>query len=215
MKKILLVLLMTVVFGQCFTQEESKYKSVVSATKMNVLYIGLDNPVEIAVAGIAADKLNVTINNGTIAKQETGRFIVKPQSAGLLTITVSAEIDGKMVAVGNHDFRVKRVPDPYPAIANMKGGIISKSLLLAQTGLIAYLENFDFDLSFSVTEYTISATINGYEESRTIKGAKITEDAKAMIEKLNLGDVVYFSDVKVIGPDGVIRNMGTIKFKLE
>ena len=50
--------------------------AVVAADKMNVFYIGVDNPISVAVPGIASDKLRVTVNNGTITGSN-GKYIVK------------------------------------------------------------------------------------------------------------------------------------------
>ena len=54
---------------------------VVSPTKLNLFYIGVDNPVEISVPGVSPDKIFPSINNGTIRKEGNG-YIVNPARAG-------------------------------------------------------------------------------------------------------------------------------------
>ena len=54
----------------------------VSATKMNVFYIGVDNPVEITAAGTPADKVSASIGGGSIRKVGGSNYIVKVKRAG-------------------------------------------------------------------------------------------------------------------------------------
>ena len=63
-------------------------EGVVSATKMNVLYIGVDNPIDIAVAGKKSNELEVKIDNGIIIGSN-GKFIAKPVKVGKAVITAS------------------------------------------------------------------------------------------------------------------------------
>ena len=71
-------------------------------------------------------------------------------------ITVSAELDGKWTTVGPKEFRVKAVPDPIATVGGQKGGVIAKNVLMAQSGVMATMPpDFEFDLKFNVTEYTV------------------------------------------------------------
>ena len=51
----------------------------VSADKMNVLYIGVDNPLTIT-AGVGAEKVNATFSGGTIARVQGAKWIAKPKN---------------------------------------------------------------------------------------------------------------------------------------
>jgi hypothetical protein len=63
--KKIFAILFTIFFNyQLNSQNENSV--VVSADKMNILYIGIDNPVSIAASGIPSDKLKVSSSNGTI-----------------------------------------------------------------------------------------------------------------------------------------------------
>ena len=50
---------------------------MISPTKMNVFYEGIENPVEISVPGIPSENLNVTISTGKITRRGGG-YIVEP-----------------------------------------------------------------------------------------------------------------------------------------
>ncbi len=45
----------------------------VAATKMNVFYMGVDNPVSISVPGIAEANLRPSISVGTLTRDATGK----------------------------------------------------------------------------------------------------------------------------------------------
>jgi gliding motility-associated protein GldM len=188
--------------------------AVISPTKMNVFYIGVDNPVAISVAGVPADKIFPTITNGAI-KKVGNDFIVNPRSVGNALVTVTAEIDGKKKSLGAMEFRVKNIPDPVAKVANKKSGSIDRNTLLAQTIVLADLENFDFDARFTVTEFTVSANVRGFSQDISTKSNKITEAQKNIIRSMNRGDKVYFNDIKAVGPDGKQRELSTVYFKIQ
>ena len=71
--------------------------------------------------------------------------------------------------MGQKEFRVKIVPDPVPKVNGQKGGVIGKNILMAQIGVDAEMENFDFDLTFTITEFTVSAVIQGFVRDVQIK----------------------------------------------
>ena len=58
---------------------------VVSPTKMNVFYRGVDNPVSISVAGYSATNISPNMTNGTLSKDKDG-YIVRP-GAGPVSYT--------------------------------------------------------------------------------------------------------------------------------
>lgn len=193
----------------------AKPQAVISPTKMNVLYIGVPNPIDISVSGFRDDQISASITQGSLSKSGAG-WVANVKTVGKCSINVSVRDDkGGSRSMGSMEFRVKRVPDPIPKVANMKSGGISKSLLLSQIGVKADLENFDFDLKFDVVGFTVSATIKGFEESKTSNSSRITPEQLALIQKIPVGQSVYFSDVKCKRPDGVISNIGTIKLKIQ
>jgi gliding motility-associated protein GldM len=188
--------------------------AVVSATKMNVFYLGVDNPVEISVAGVAGNKIRANVTNGVI-EQRGNEWIMRPKRVGNCLVNVTAELDGKWTPVGTKEYRVKPVPDPEAKVNNQKGGMIAKNVLMAQSGVVAAMPpDFDFDLKFTVTEYTVMAVIQGFVQERKVKGNQFNQEVRNLINTLSKGNPVYFQDIKAVGPDGSVRNLSTINFKL-
>jgi gliding motility-associated protein GldM len=186
----------------------------VAPTKMNVFYVGVDNPVDVSVAGVRPEDVSVTITNGTIKKKKGGSYVVNPRRPGNSFVTVLANIDGKKNAMGKREFRVKRVPDPVAKVAGIKGGGIKKAILIAQVGVAADLENFDFDLTFRVTQFTVSASVQGFRKDAKSKNYKFTNAQKQIIRSLSTGQRLYIEDIKAVGPDGSTRSLPAISLLL-
>lgn len=186
----------------------------VNPLKMNVLYLGVDNPVDVFVSGVPSENVSASIDNGTIRRQPNGTWIVNPRYVGNAFVTVRANIEGTNQEFGFHEFRVKQVPDPVAKIAGKSSGLINKSVLLAQTGVIADMENFDFDLEFRVTQFTASAVVKGFTQDFKSENNIFTSQQKNLIQNLNRGDRIYFDDIRAIGPDGAERKLNSIIFKI-
>jgi gliding motility-associated protein GldM len=187
---------------------------VVSPTKMNVFYLGVDNPVEISVSGVAGNKIRASASNGSLDPRGNA-WIMRPKRIGNCMISVSAEIDGKNTTVGTKEFRVKPVPDPIAMVNNQKGGGIAKNVLMAQSGVVAAMPpDFDFDLTFTVTEYTVLSVVQGFVREVKIKGNLFNQDVRNLLNNLSKGSPVYIQDIRAVGPDGSVRNLSTINFKL-
>ncbi len=188
--------------------------ALISATKMNVLYLGVDNPMAISIPGIAENKIYPTISNGQILK--SGRsFVVKPNLPGKAAITIIADIDGNKKQMGSMVFRVKEIPDPVAKVGGKKGGSIEKNILLAQQIVLADLENFDFDAKFTITEFTVSVNKGGIYQDEKSNSRKFTDAQKDLIRNLSSGDRVTFTDIKAKGPDGKARDLNGIMLKIQ
>lgn len=186
----------------------------VSATKMNVFYLGVDNPIDVSVAGVPPDAVSISVTNGTYVKRRGG-YIVKPRRPGNSFVIVSAEIDGKKRQVGRSEFRVKTVPDPSASVADKKGGPINQNLLEKQIGVAAKMpEDFDFDLSFRVTKFKVSANVGGFFKEIETRGYKFTREQKNLIKSLGRGDRVWIEEIEAVGPDGIPRKLPPIPFIL-
>jgi len=187
---------------------------VVSPTKMNVFYIGVDNPVDISVPGVPADKIVPSINNGSITRSGNG-YIVRVRTAGEAKISVTADFGSGARSMGTKTFRVKLVPDPVAKVAGKKEGVIARGLLTASQGVTAELENFDFDLKFTIVSFTVSATIKGYAEEAQSNSNLFTAQQKAIMNQVATGQKIYIENIKAKGPDGTIRSLPAIGFKLQ
>ncbi len=192
---------------------------VVSPTAMNVLYQGIKNPLDISVPGVASNQLTVRISNGSISKGKyknyRGEYIAEPRNVGQnADIIVSANINGKVQTFPAVEFRVRRLPDPEARFANMKEGNVLRSVAAAQQVVTAVLENFEFDLTYTVTGFTVSVNDKGYEVTAESNNNRITDKQKALIGNLKAGQKLIIEKIKAVGPDGRTRDLNPIILKI-
>ena len=82
---------------------------IVSPTAMNVMYMGIPNPIDVSVPGISPDKIKIKVVNGTFTTEKVknskgenfkGSWAVKPNAVGQnVQVIVTADINGKTVAI--------------------------------------------------------------------------------------------------------------------
>lgn len=193
-------------------EENSKIVAAVAPTKMNVLYLGIDNPVTIAVSGYKSSEIDVEIldDAGNISGTN-GEYMITPNKPGKLTLAVKA--DGNIVQ--ETVFRVKGLPDPVAMVNRQKGGEIDKNTLLEQKEVFAFMERFDFDLNFEVVSFIVSHTnSDGFFKSVTSNSNNITEEQKELINNAVIGSRINFEDIKAKGPDGNIKMLSPIVFEI-
>lgn len=170
--------------------------AAVMLDKMNVFYIGVDNPVTIG-STTGWDRTNVTMTGGTISGQGSKRM-VRVTAIGPASITVTAD-----KASSKFDFRVKKIPDPIFKVGDGKVRMPAVTFK-SQQFCRAELENFDFDLRFSIVSATVYFSGANFPNVATasINGNSIA-GLSSFISRCGPGSVVTFDNVKVQGPDGV------------
>jgi gliding motility-associated protein GldM len=188
----------------------------VSAEKMNVLYIGLDNPIKIAIGDAKPGSISASMTNGSLTSSGSGTYIAKPTAPGDATITARGQNSAGGSVGGDAKFRVMRVPDPVPTLGGtLKGGKIQKGPIAAQSGVVALLENFAFDARFTVTSYDFVLSTKGEILSvRDVKGPLLDSQVKNLLNRAQPKDYVLFDNIRVQGPDGTSRKLATLAFEV-
>lgn len=188
----------------------------ISADKMNVLYIGLQNPISISAGGVPAEKVSAGINNGSMTKTGAGKYSVVVTKPGTAMISVNADIDGKVKTLGNKEFRIKYIPDPVLKVGMSKGPYMKAAEFKVQGGLRADLEDFLFDgVRYEVVSYRLYIDARGKDPYEAdANSAYFPSGAMPIIRSIKAGDIVYFDNVRVKGPDGRVRDMSNFNLKI-
>ncbi len=192
----------------------------VSPTKMNVLYIGVDNPVSISCPGIPAEKITPSITNGTLTpvNVKNGEYIARVTTANKdgAVVSVMADFNGQKKKMGEFKFRIKTVPNPVPKVAGKKDGKIAKGDVLAAGGIAAVMENFDFELSYTVQKFEMSYSKSGDFFTLAANGNKFTPEMAAAINgSMKKGSKLILENIFAIGPDKTPRKLETIVFTIQ
>jgi len=174
---------------------------VISPTKMNVFYRGLDNPVAVAVPGVTGDKLQVAVSNATV-RRDGNEYIINPGNDKECKVTVTADINGSKNTFPPQIFRVKRVPPPTPEVLGQKG---TAKMTKGQAGtikfVVAKLDDFLFDLKYIVTSFKMSVTVGGKVSEFSSKNNQLTPQMLSTIKSMSSGQFAVFKEVqaKMVG----------------
>ncbi len=129
--------------------------AAISLDKMNVLYIGVDNPVTIAASG-GAEQLAVSMSGGggSISGGK-GKYIARVNSV-TDDCQISVSVNGKLA--GAMRFRVRTIPDPVGTVGGYASGDnVNAGAFRSQAGVGAYIKDFPFELQYRVTAFTLTA----------------------------------------------------------
>lgn len=197
--------------------QAAKPAANVSPDKMNVLYIGVDNPLSVSAPGFPKEKISATITEGSLSGGK-GAYIAKVSKVGKVTISVIAETDNKGKSkMGDFEFRVKRVPDPVAEVAKQSSGTLDKGVMKVQAGISATLKDFDFDLRFIVTKYNFlylpkrgDAVVKPDQQ-----GALFPPDIKKVIEEVKAGDRIIIEEIFASMPNDKPRKLNSVFFTIK
>ena len=199
-----------------FIKNTSQAQSVVSADKMNIFYIGVENPIEVTANGIPRKELEVTCKGAAIAGS-TGVYTVTCSAPGEAQITVAHK--GKTIQ--EHLFKIKRIPDPIVAIAvnsgSNKGGPIGNGIFRAVKSLYVEMSNFDFDAHCDIQSFNFTYIRNNGEiVTYPNQGGNFNANVLAAVKMASPGDTYYFDEVKSRCPgDDSGRPINSLVFNIK
>ena len=191
--------------------------AAISADALAVFYVGLENPVSISVGGIDPSNYLVRIVNekggATSAKiiGSKGRYKVSiaKRTDAKVKIQVAVKLsDGRVKSMGEKVFKVNRVPDPRFRCGGVEfKGSVNANALKYQKAATAILDGFVYEgVRFRVTGYKFMAV------GRRTNGPKFAKSnsadlspIKAILDQLGPGDLMTFTDITAVGPDGTER----------
>lgn len=203
-------------YTQTFEYEVGERSVAVSADKMNVFYVGVENPVSVSAAGVSSNELQVSVTGGgaTIKKVGSNNFIIEAT-----TPTDDCRVNVSAPSIGLKDskvFRVKPFPTPIAKLGNKTDGALGTGEFKAQLGVAAVLENFDFDARCNIQGYTVYRA----EPRKDLKyqanqGSRYEPRTQALINEARPGDTYYFQDIKARCPgDKAGRSLNSMVFQI-
>jgi gliding motility-associated protein GldM len=196
--------------------------ATVSATMMNVLYAGIDNPISISVPGVQSADVSATMTNGTLTRRGDG-WVARPSKVGAeAVISVVATVDGRSQTISSTSFRTRKLPDPTPFIVysdaqgnseRYRGGKpLSKASLLAAPGVEAAIDDELLNIRFNVVSFqTIFFDQMGNAIPENSDGSRFSERQKTQFRQLKRGKRFYITNVKASGPDGITRDISPLE----
>lgn len=194
-----------------FSIIEKPSSATIEATRMNILYEGLNNPVSIVLPGAVSliqgsGTTNVKLDpNVSSADKAIGaNFYAKPSPGSTeAVIRVSGIINGQRELSDPKSFRVKKAPKGLGAIENDKsypsGSTVSQDNILLGIVNGYKPEDFDYDFNVEITRFVISV---GRNQALTIDGNFIDGLAAEYVRQAPSGTQILFSSIEAIGWEG-------------
>ena len=183
----------------------------VAADKMNIFYIGIDNPITVAMAGVPSEKVQVSCENAKIKNLDNGHYNVIVNEVGNKTIKVTD---------GNHTqeiiYRVKRMPDPHSVFAGMRGGSIKLYRFKQQKGINVTLGAIPLKEKCEIIDYEMTRQSKGTDViSIKNKGAKFSTESQKIVNEARKGDIYYFDHIRCECPgDPGGRKINSMVFRI-
>jgi hypothetical protein len=198
-----------------YTYEVGERSVAISADKMNVFYIGVDNPISVSAAGVSSNDLKVGISGGGGTMKKVG--------SNTWNVTVNKPTDDCKVNVSgggmnaSKQFRVKRIPDPIARLGNKADGSMGNGEFKVQRGLIAWLDNFDFDAKCDIQGFNLVKVAKRSDPvEKTNRGGSFGDEAQRLVSSAKPGDTYYFENVKARCPGDVAgRKINSLVFRIK
>jgi len=181
------------------------------ADKMNVLYLGVENPLTVHREGGSGD-VRLNADGLGIKSVGTNKFTVSASRPGEVTVTVSEEGGRK-----NFPFRVKRIPDPQARLNSSAGGSIGSGEFKAQGGVGAFLDDFDFEARCAIEGFTLTYVAKRGDAIESInRGPRYNTLSRRLIGNAKPGDIYAFTNVKAKCPgDAAGRMINSMVFTIK
>lgn len=193
-------------------------QAAISADELNVVYVGLPNPISVSVGGVDPKNVSVTATGGGVSlranKPGSYNAIIPTRNGNECMINVTAKLpDGRTVSMGSKKFKVRNVPRPvFKAGSVGFSGPISLAAMKVQANAVAALDNFVYDgVKYDVLSYRftcIGRRTNG-PKIQVVNGSSLAPIA-AFLKMLGPGDLIQFDQIKVVGPDRVPKFLDNV-----
>lgn len=196
-----------------FTYEVGERSVTTSADKMNVFYVGVDNPFSVSAAGVASGEVQVRADGLEIRKKSNGKYIVKPRKPGEAVVVVS----GGGLAATSFEYRIKPIPTPTAKLGDKISGAMKPNVFKAYSRVYPHLENFDFDATCDIQGFElVRVDKNGDVFDSKNRGGNYSEQTRRVANMAKRGDTFYFDNIRAKCPgDQYSRKLNGLVFRIQ
>lgn len=199
-------------------KEEFRYvvgrrSATVSAGKMNVLYLGVDNPISITAPDVSSDKVKVSAS-GPVKMTSSGKnYIIKPTAVGEAVIKVTGP-----GIIQDFKFLVKPIPDPLATLNGKDAsGEMDKESFKKENWVFAKLSDFDFDAECTIESFEMHRQPKR-AESLSVKniGGTFSKATQRLQSMAVSGDLYYFDKIMARCPgDAKARKINAMTWRIK
>lgn len=196
---------------------EAQSSVAIAPDKMNILYIGVENPISIAAYGTTDDKVSVSIKGGggRISKVDAGKYLVYVNQ---ITDECTIEVTENGKIIGSSKFRVRTVSDPMATIGGfLSGSNVPADFFKNQSGVASYVKDFPFELKYQIVGYTFTIDTDKGDITEAINSSPSFSDrTKQIIEQyVKPGKTVTIDNILASGPNGKTRKLPALVYYIK
>lgn len=181
-----------------FTGITQAQDAVVALPSMNVLYIGIENEVEIVVNGYSTKELVKEITNGQVIERDGKTFLVV-SVRGIATLKVGVKKKKNIEWLKEQEFRVRKIPEPQPMLGVLQDGethTIQTIIANAQRIYMGLGDGFAAaSVKSVVSKYSITLIDSFNYETFKVEGSLVSAAVQSKIRRLAAGGKIIISDV--------------------
>lgn len=180
--------------------------------KMNVMYIGVPNPVTLSASGYNIEDVRLVMPWATLKNTGKGTYDATVTKAGTYDYTIEGTSRGGATGgkISGGKIRVKSIPDPTARVAGKTVGLVATNVAKAQEGILAKVDGFDFDAPFKVTQFRFVYLPRVGDPIPVEVTGNLFNSCKDVMMRAKPGDRWLFENVKAKGPDNVVRAINPV-----
>lgn len=176
---------------------------VVSNMKQNVVYLGINNPLKIAMEGTYCSNLNVRTDNGKITKTGNCEYNFIPEKKGMAQIVVRSS-----KKTYNYLLRVEDLPQPLAFIGGSTGGLMTKDKFLNHNHLYIRYPGLDTKTGLTISSFSYQVfRESAFLFGNSIKGPHFSREMQQQFQNLMKNDMVLFYGIVAIDDQGNFRTI--------
>ncbi|MFY0674975.1 MAG: hypothetical protein JXQ87_16360 [Bacteroidia bacterium] len=192
-------------------------KPVINREDLEVLYLGIRNPLRIETDNLNPNSLVVKSDLGQIRKIND-LYYAKFDKKGEVTITVESNVDGKTIHVNSRKFYVKDLPLPFATLNSLRSGEILVDNMKKQRKLFIESDLYDTEDFYNVKQFRLTRISGDRFEvnqlPRVNRTANFGPSTIEMVNKADRGDLFVFDEIVVIGANGKEHELQALAFKV-
>ncbi|PQJ09541.1 hypothetical protein CJD36_020095 [Flavipsychrobacter stenotrophus] len=181
-------------------------------------YVGLDNPLKVAVDGYPGSALMVTVDNGGI-DGSNGDYIFTPKyPSDSITIRVQVRTPTQIKEVQKIKVKLECFPIDSTTFMGHRSGFITAGQVRVAIGLDGNPQGFELTPHFHVTGFKVRVIRDGEEIlSKSLsnrRGARFVDDEEVerVMSNINAGDSIIFTNITYLGYGECTGTMKSMEF---
>jgi len=181
-----------------FSLNAPAQKVAVGLPAMNVVYIGLDNEVRIAVEGEKNASLIKELSDGELIEKD-GKTYIRVTKRGEIKLRIGVKKRKKIKWVDSMVLRARKIPAAIPQLGTLQNGAIETIGTIKANGSRVYMslgEGFVFEnLRGHIQGFSLTVADSTGFESLKIKGPILDAKAFKLINNLTGGGILYIDSI--------------------